>query len=267
MTDGEFDFDIGGELKELADDFLQQSELPTGQVDRAFEAVSGKLGASAGSASVGASAGASTTKVALAIGGVVALSAVLAMWPGSGSTSGDGPAPSRVQVPAGDPVASADPAVAQVVTAPEREARAEPELAAEVEAEPEAMKEPAESEEPESTPDDGVAKAAVKRARAPKASPKEASTPKVSSVKDELLLLERARQAMRSGKAKRSLELLEEHERRFPAGRLARERDATRVSALCAAGKESRAKSAAASFVKQHGAQRASFDAKDPCRR
>jgi hypothetical protein len=53
----------------------------------------------------------------------------------------------------------------------------------------------------------------------------------------EVAILSKATTALRAGNASESLSLVEEHQRRFPNGRLAEERRAARVQALCALGK------------------------------
>jgi outer membrane protein assembly factor BamD (BamD/ComL family) len=46
--------------------------------------------------------------------------------------------------------------------------------------------------------------------------------------------------------------LLDDHARRFPAGSLIEEREATRVLALCRVGRVSEAKDAASRFLREH---------------
>jgi hypothetical protein len=60
----------------------------------------------------------------------------------------------------------------------------------------------------------------------------------------DVALVRAAYQALRAGDATRSLTLLDEHARRFPASALAEERDATRVLALCNLGRTSDARAA-----------------------
>ena len=55
---------------------------------------------------------------------------------------------------------------------------------------------------------------------------------------DDLDVMQRARAALRSGKPRAALLLVEEHARRFPKSRLATLRQVTRIEALCAAGKK-----------------------------
>ena len=57
----------------------------------------------------------------------------------------------------------------------------------------------------------------------------------------ELSLVQRAQQALATDRAEDALDLLAEHERRFPRGQLADERRRTRIKALCAAGRREQA--------------------------
>jgi hypothetical protein len=70
----------------------------------------------------------------------------------------------------------------------------------------------------------------IASAALPTASPDDAVT-------SELALLQSARDALRDGNPERSLRALDEHARRFPEGKLAPERDRSRVTALCAVGR------------------------------
>jgi len=68
------------------------------------------------------------------------------------------------------------------------------------------------------------------------------------TVKDEIALISRAHAALTSGDPSGALALLDEHARRFPAGALGEEREATRVLALCALGRTGDARAAATRF-------------------
>lgn len=72
----------------------------------------------------------------------------------------------------------------------------------------------------------------------------------VDSLAEELALMREVRTALSSGNASRALTLLDEHARRFPRGTLGQERQATRVLALCAAGRVGEARAEAARFEK-----------------
>ncbi len=63
----------------------------------------------------------------------------------------------------------------------------------------------------------------------------------VSSLEAETALLESARGKIRDSDPKAALRMLDEHQARFPRGLLAAERKATRVKALCAAGRATEA--------------------------
>jgi hypothetical protein len=79
--------------------------------------------------------------------------------------------------------------------------------------------------------------------------------PLVGSPRDpllaELALLNRAQQAWRNGAAGNALELAQQHAQRYPRSKLALERDAVRVFALCALGRKHQAHSLAVAIVKR----------------
>src|SRR5690606_35800303 len=64
----------------------------------------------------------------------------------------------------------------------------------------------------------------------------------------EMELMSSARAALGRGDARRALELLEEHAKRFGAGVFVREREMSRITALCALGRQAEARSAATRF-------------------
>jgi hypothetical protein len=68
----------------------------------------------------------------------------------------------------------------------------------------------------------------------------------------ETQLMRPADLALRTGDPARALELLDEHERRFPKGILAEERSAERVTALCALGRVDQAHTEATRFIATH---------------
>lgn len=68
----------------------------------------------------------------------------------------------------------------------------------------------------------------------------------------ETQLMRPADQALRTRDPARALDLLDEHERRFPQGVLAEERSAERVTALCALGRVAEAHAEAARFMATH---------------
>jgi hypothetical protein len=61
--------------------------------------------------------------------------------------------------------------------------------------------------------------------------------PAASTLKAELELLQRARGALRRGRADEALEIVRQHRREYPSSAITEERDATEVSALCALGR------------------------------
>lgn len=81
--------------------------------------------------------------------------------------------------------------------------------------------------------------------------PKPAPAPKKLTVEDELVLLQRAQAAMGAGDPARALALLDEHEKKFPSGALAEEREGQRVLARCALGRPD-AQSGAEKFLAAH---------------
>ena len=68
----------------------------------------------------------------------------------------------------------------------------------------------------------------------------------------EVALMSRARQALGQGKPARALKLLEQHRTQFPRGTLARERELSRVTALCELGRKDDARAAATKFLAKH---------------
>lgn len=74
-----------------------------------------------------------------------------------------------------------------------------------------------------------------------------------STLAAETALLQRAQAALASEDPGAALARLGEHAQQFPRGVLARERDALRVTALCAAGRSDEGRAEAAAFLKAHG--------------
>jgi hypothetical protein len=71
-----------------------------------------------------------------------------------------------------------------------------------------------------------------------------------TSVEAEMLLIGEAREALQSRDAAHALLLLDEHADRFPSGALGEERDALRVTSLCALGRVAEARAAASQFLR-----------------
>jgi hypothetical protein len=63
----------------------------------------------------------------------------------------------------------------------------------------------------------------------------------VDPLAEEIAILSKATSALRAGKPAEGLRLLSEHQRKFPNGRLAEERRAARIQALCALGRRTEA--------------------------
>lgn len=73
-----------------------------------------------------------------------------------------------------------------------------------------------------------------------------------STLERELVLLRRAKAAVDRGDADEALALLDRHEKTYPNGILAEERGATRVLALCSAGRTREAKTSASDFLAKY---------------
>ena len=259
MRDEEMDFPIDEQLRGLADDYLAEAELPGPHIDRAFAQVSSKMGAS--SSAAGLSTGA---KIGAALG--VLTSVIAAAW-----------MLTRPAEPTADTVAQASvlptpksnqpaPIVKAVVeTAPEIAPESAPEMAAPSLPQPAPPADPSRVVPRADTPSKKTTPRASARAPSRKPTDGGDSSSTSATAKDELLLLQRARKAMRSGHPSTCLELLDEHESQFPKSRFGRERDATRVAALCKAEREDRARDAAKRYVERYGRERASFQPDDPC--
>jgi len=71
----------------------------------------------------------------------------------------------------------------------------------------------------------------------PLPSPPRRQASSADSFAEEVAILSKATSELRAGKASEGLRLLDEHERKFPSGRLTEERRAARIQALCALGK------------------------------
>jgi hypothetical protein len=73
-----------------------------------------------------------------------------------------------------------------------------------------------------------------------------------STLEKELLLLRDAKSALDRGDSAKALSVLDQHEKTYPDGVLAEERGATRVLALCAAGRTQDAKLSARDFLAKY---------------
>ena len=235
------------ELPELDPDvasFVAAYEAETArdeaQVEAALEEVTAKIGAGATGAGLSLS-----TKVGIAgvVAGVVGVVALLSTGPQR--------QPPRRETP--------------VAAEEESEARTEPEPAPEEDerdAEPEAVPVAAEASQPEPSEAEGEPEdrdVEVSEPAAPKKRPAKPKKPERvddrgddDSLMAELALLQRTRRALRDGRAEDALKAVGQHRREFPSGRLAEERDATEISALCALGRGDEARRKAAAFERAH---------------
>jgi len=78
------------------------------------------------------------------------------------------------------------------------------------------------------------------------------STSAADPLLEEAALLRSAHAALSHGEPATALTRLDDHAARFPHGALSEDRSATRVHALCAAGRATEARAAAAAFVAAH---------------
>lgn len=78
------------------------------------------------------------------------------------------------------------------------------------------------------------------------------TAPTASALAAEAALLQRAQTALAAGVPASALVQLEQHAREFPTGVLVQEREALRVVALCAAGREPEGRAEAAIFLRAH---------------
>lgn len=97
-----------------------------------------------------------------------------------------------------------------------------------------------------------VASSVAAEAPVPPTADTSPATPARSTLADEVMLVDEARAALRRGDVPRALSRLEAHATRFPSGAFTIERDALRIEALAAQGREAEARAAALSFVKAH---------------
>lgn len=66
--------------------------------------------------------------------------------------------------------------------------------------------------------------------------------PEADELRAEMTLIRKARQVLRDDRAARALEILDAHARAFPQGQMREDRQALRIEALCAAGKQPQAR-------------------------
>jgi hypothetical protein len=102
------------------------------------------------------------------------------------------------------------------------------------------------------------------RALPPKPAPPSVS-PADGSLEAEVALVREAQAALAVGDAAKALSALDEHARRFPAGVMTEERQATRVLALCAAGLTADARAAGKAFLDAHPSSPAAQRVRSSC--
>jgi hypothetical protein len=71
------------------------------------------------------------------------------------------------------------------------------------------------------------------------------------SLREEIELVQKANSALRGGKPEQAQALLDQHGEKFGSGALREEREAARILALCALGKQAEAQAAAAKFLRE----------------
>ena len=86
----------------------------------------------------------------------------------------------------------------------------------------------------------------------PQAAPAAPAKSAPAEVDEEVRLVGQAYSLMHAGDAERALDVLDEHERRFPEGKLAESRRATRILALCQAGRTGDAQAARQRFLARY---------------
>jgi len=110
-------------------------------------------------------------------------------------------------------------------------------------------------------PDPPPPEVEVKKARA--ASPRPAQG--APSIGAETALLLAAQSALHAGDSTKALSLLDEHAKRFPSGALVEERQASRVQALCMAGRTAEARDVARAFLASHPGSPAAIQVRASC--
>lgn len=81
-------------------------------------------------------------------------------------------------------------------------------------------------------------------------SPEPAADPAFDELQAELILVQKARRALRDQRPTRALEVLDAHARAFPKGQMREDRLVLRIEALCAAGKGPQARAEARLFLR-----------------
>lgn len=119
---------------------------------------------------------------------------------------------------------------------------------------------------PQPSPPDSRGRAratTTRRAEAPAAEPPPASA--VDELQAELVLIGKARQALRADDPRRALEVLDAHARAFPQGQMREDRLVLRIEALCAAGKGPQASAEARLFLRGYPGSAHAQRVRDAC--
>jgi hypothetical protein len=123
---------------------------------------------------------------------------------------------------------------------------------------------PAPAVEPASTPSEPARP--QERSRRPRpADPEPAPEIATDTLAAEMALLAAARKALKTGDADEALEQLAAHAEQFPKGALASERELSRVTALCQAGREAEAVKVARAYANKHPESPLAKRADAPC--
>lgn len=196
-----------------------------GAASGASTAASGSSIAAHGATAAGLFAGKAALVAAFAIGAVAGGATVAAVLPRAA-----GPAPSVEVTPRSEREAPREEPIVRVTPADEPEAQV------------------ADPPEPSAATKVRGARRATIDTSAPATAPPAPDT----DLGAERALVERARTALFRRRAADALDALEEHERRFPGGRLSEERDALAVQSLRTLGRNDEARARATRFVADH---------------
>lgn len=234
--------ELEGGLAELVQAYRAETARAPAQVEAALVRVTASVGAGATAAAGGLSIATKVGLVAIAIATVVG-AGVLAWGPDDA-----------------EPIASAtDPATTRVATAP---TKTETKRSIPAPAATDVVKVDEQETSADPIVDATPSPAPARRTRTRTAEPDPSPPP--STLREELELMRAARTALREGRAREVLGLLERHARTYPTSTLAEERDATEVSALCALDRTGDAKQKAAAFERRF--PRSSRDLLGGCR-
>lgn len=186
--------------------------------------------------------------VRVAVAAAVAVAALVLVWVAIGELSGRATglrgAASRVEAPFGSATEPTRGTAAKGSQAP-----AEPVGSV---AEPSPSVAPTTAITPDSRPGPAASDPASRPGRRSVAAATADSEPPAKPPIDDLALIEAAEAALRGAEPGRALALLHRHEQQFPSAPTAEERQALRVLALCAAGREVEGRGARSAFLREH---------------